>query len=81
MLENNHPFKIFKIDKCLDCGVTESILATNKHLLEKNGENIVDSRASIINSKIKNSTISRDCYIENSNLNNVIILILPENMN
>ena len=74
MLENNHHFKIFKIDKCLDCGVPESILATNKHLLKKNGENIVDSRASIINSKIKNSTISRDCYIENSNLNNVIML-------
>ena len=74
MLENNHHFKIFKIDKCLDCGVPESILATNKYLLEKIGQSIIDSRAKIINSKIKNCTISRECYIENSNLNNVIML-------
>ena len=74
MLENNHHFKIFKIDKCLDCGIPESILATNKYLLEKIGQSIIDSRAEIINSKIKNCTISRECYIENSNLNNVIML-------
>tara|TARA_B100001250_G_C19726914_1_gene756531 strand:+ start:419 stop:1279 length:861 start_codon:yes stop_codon:yes gene_type:complete len=74
MLDNNHNFKAFKVDKCLDCGVPESILATNKYLLEKNGQSMIDSRAEIINSKIKNCTISQDCYIENSHLNNVIML-------
>ena len=74
MLSKSHLFKAFEIDDCLDCGITETILSTNKILLNRYGDNIIDKSAKIINSTLKNCTISKDCYIENSSLDNVIIL-------
>jgi glucose-1-phosphate thymidylyltransferase len=74
MLSNHYRFEAFKIDKCLDCGIPDTILSTNKYLLELKGENKVDISSKIINSELINCTISKNCYIENSKLNNVIML-------
>ncbi len=74
MLENGYNFESFKIDECLDCGIPESILKTNKYLLQKLGKNVIHPTAKIINSNISNSTISKDCYIHDSTLNNVIVM-------
>ena len=74
MIDKGHIFNAFEIDKCLDCGITETLLSTNKILLEKKGGNSIHSSAIINDSNLKNCTISENCLINNSHLENVIVL-------
>jgi len=74
MLDNSHIFKALKIDACLDCGIPETMLSTNKILLERKGDNSIHSSAIINDSNLKNCTISENCLINNSQLENVIVL-------
>ena len=74
MLSNNHKFSALKIDDCLDCGIPDTFLSTNKILLEKRGENSVHQSSRVKNSILKNCTISPNCIIEDSKLENVIVL-------
>ncbi|MBT3251000.1 MAG: NTP transferase domain-containing protein [Candidatus Marinimicrobia bacterium] len=72
MLDNGEIFKTFKIDNWLDCGLKETLLTTNKYLL--NNENYISSDAHVESSNLKSCTIGNGCSIENSNLDNVIML-------
>ena len=74
MIENNHIFKSFNIDACLDCGIPQTLLSTNRILLEKENENALHPSVEIDKSKIIYCTISENCRIENSHLENVIML-------
>ncbi len=74
MIDKGHIFNAFEIDECLDCGIPETMLSTNKILLEKKGDNSIHSSAIINDSNLKNCTISENCLIKNSQLENVIVL-------
>ena len=74
MLDNGHQFKAFEIDAWLDCGIPETLLSTNHILLERRNDNDIHVNAIINNSQLTHCTISENCYIENSELNNVIML-------
>ena len=74
MLDNSHIFKALEIDACLDCGIPETMLSTNKILLERKGGNSIHSSAIINDSNLKNCTISENCLINNSHLENIIML-------
>lgn len=82
MVENNHVFKIAEVDNCLDCGIPQTMLETNKFLLRGNINKISQS-AEVINSNLKSSSISDNCKIKDSELNNVIMFENSEieNMN
>ena len=74
MIENNHIFKSLKIDACLDCGIPQTLLSTNRILLERMGENALHPSVKIDNSKLIHCTISENCRIDNSHLENIIML-------
>jgi len=74
MMDKEHRFNAFEIEACLDCGVPETLLATNKILLDRAGESSVQSSAVVNNSKLVHSTISEDCIVDNAQLENVIML-------
>lgn len=74
MLDNGHHFNTLEIEACLDCGIPETLLSTNRILLEQRNENNIHDSAIINNSHLFNCTISENCHIENSELNNVIML-------
>ena len=44
MLDSGHQFKALEIDSCLDCGIPETLLSTNRNLLELKNENIIHYR-------------------------------------
>ena len=74
MLQDGHPFIHKMIDNCLDCGISETLLETNKVLLERKNSNAIHKNAKIKNSILINTTIMENCIIDNSELNNVIVL-------
>ena len=74
MLENGHCFQALEIDACLDCGIPESLLSTNRILLKRRNDNDIHNTAIIKNSHLSHCTISKNCYIENSKMENVIML-------
>ena len=74
MINNNHKFTAFEIDNCLDCGIPETVFATNKKILSRGNLNSIDSSAIIENSKLEYCSISKDCVIIDSILHNVIML-------
>ena len=74
MINNHHKFSSFEIDACLDCGVPETVFSTNRILLGRQDLNSIDLSANIKNSKLKYCSISKDCLVVDSILNNVIML-------
>ena len=74
MIEKGHIFNAFEIDECLDCGIPETLLSTNKTLLTRIEGNSVHDSVVITNSQINNCTILENCQIEDSQLENVIVL-------
>ena len=74
MLDDGHQFGALEIDTCLDCGIPETLLSTNRVLLEQRNENIIHDSAIITNSKLSHCTISENCRVEGSKLVNVIML-------
>ena len=74
MIDKGHIFNAFEIDECLDCGIPETLLSTNKTILTRMADNSVHDSAVITNSQINNCTILENCKIENSHLENVIVL-------
>ena len=74
MLKNGHNFQAFNVEECLDCGIPDTLLSTNRKLLEQNGKSSIHSSANIVNSNLSNCTISENCRVENAGLENVIML-------
>ena len=71
MLSNSEKFLTSIIDNCLDCGIPETLLSTNKELLK---ENFIHTNSTVENSVLSNVTIMEDCTIIDAELENVIIL-------
>ena len=74
MINKGHIFKSFAIDACLDCGIPQTLLSTNRILLDRCGGNALHPSVKIDNSNLRHCTISENCLIENSHLENVIML-------
>ncbi|MBC8213303.1 MAG: nucleotidyltransferase family protein [Candidatus Marinimicrobia bacterium] len=74
MLDNGSVFVQHTIDNCLDCGIPETLLQTNRILLGRINQNSTHSESKIENSKLQFATISKGCLVENSTLENVIML-------
>ncbi len=74
MLDDGHKFVHQTIDGCLDCGIPETLLDTNRILLKRTDKNSIHSGCKIKNSDLQYTTTSEDCLIENSTLFNVIML-------
>lgn len=74
MIERGHIFNALKIDTCLDCGMPETICSSNKAMLQHRQENAIHPTAVVENSDLTNCSISENCSIINSELNNVIML-------
>ena len=67
MLLDGENFTTSKIDNCLDCGIPEALLATNKELLQ---ENFIHPNSTVLT----NVTIMEHCNIIDAELENVIML-------
>lgn len=74
MLENGYDFDFTKIENYMDCGIVETIMNSNKNILKRDQLNYISKESNVINSKLKYCSISDGCVIENSILNNVIVL-------
>ena len=74
MIERGHIFKVLEIDDCLDCGILDTMFSTNRTLLEQGSGNAIHPTAIVKNSTITNCTISENCSVINTQLNNVIML-------
>ena len=74
MLDRGINFNYTKIDNYLDCGIIKTILSANKKILGLKNLNYISKKSTIINSNIKYCSISAGCKVENSKLNNVILL-------
>jgi glucose-1-phosphate thymidylyltransferase len=71
MLSNGEKFSTSIIDNCLDCGIPETLLSTNKELLK---ENFIHTNSTVKNSILSSVTIMGNCTIIDAELENVIIL-------
>lgn len=74
MLHAGDKFSTFPVDRWLDCGTKESLLATNSYLLQKIGGNYVHPSAVIVDSTIQLSSVMEHCYVSNCKLENTIVL-------
>ena len=74
MIENDHIFNALEISTCLDCGIPETMCATNMTLLEQGNGNAIHPSAVVTNSDLTHCTISENCNINNTELTNVIML-------
>ncbi len=68
MLENGHEMRSFEIEEWLDCGKPETLLSTNRRLLELNGSGDVEEyrRRYPTAVFIPPVVVGADCEIENS---------------
>ena len=73
MLETGSIFTPFNISDWLDCGLYDTILATNKKLL-LNKNNVISPGTDITNSRINSCSVGDRCRVVNSTLDNVILL-------
>ena len=81
MIDEGHTFNSLEIDACLDCGIPDTILSSNRTLFDREGANAIHPLAVIENSDLTHCTISENCRVENSGLENVIMLPGSQIMN
>lgn len=74
MLQAGDEFRTFPVDRWLDCGTKESLLATNSYFLQKTGGDFVHPDATVVNSTLRLSTVMERCYISDCALDNTIVL-------
>ena len=74
MIERGHIINALEIPTCLDCGIPESMCATNMALLTQGSGNAIHPSAVVTNSDLTYCTISENCNVNNAKLTNVIML-------
>ena len=74
MLDKGSAFDFTMIDNYMDCGIVETMLIANKKILMGDQLSYISESSTVVNSNIKYCSISNGCSIENSDLNNVIVL-------
>ena len=87
MIQNGCKFRTAPVQKWLDCGLVETLLSTNAHILKRNAEVVPQFEGSevvgpchigknvvIKNSKVgPNVSVGDNCVIENSEISNAIL--------
>ena len=87
MIQGGCKFRTAPVQKWLDCGLVETLLSTNAHILKRNAEVVPQFECSVIiepchigkNVVIKNSkvgpnvSVGDNCVIENSEISNAIL--------
>lgn len=86
MIEKGHKFNTFQVDGWYDCGKSETLLATNKYVLQTKGTNrnikgntiidpvFISESATVIDSIIGPfTTISENCVVKESIIKNSIL--------
>ena len=74
MLENGATFRTETINGWYDCGTPETMLETNRYLLQKSGGSFIHPEAATGNSTIRNSSVMEGCVVQGSVLDNCIVL-------
>ncbi|UCH61720.1 MAG: nucleotidyltransferase family protein [Fidelibacterota bacterium] len=74
MVGQGERFHTYPVDRWLDCGTVETLLSTNRYLLEDLGGRFIDQEATVERSTIHSSSIMENCRVADSTLENCIIL-------
>ena len=74
MVSAGDEFTLKPIDNLLDCGVPQTLLATNRILFKRKGASRISGESQVIRSRISNCYISKGCLVESAALDNVIML-------
>jgi glucose-1-phosphate thymidylyltransferase len=74
MVEQGERFHTFQIEGWLDCGTQETLLETNKYLLEGLGGEFIHPDASVQQSTVRSSSIMENCIVKDSIIENSIVL-------
>ena len=87
MIQGGCKFRTAPVQKWLDCGLVETLLSTNAHILKRNAESVppfegsevigpchIGKNVVIKNSKVgPNVSVGDNCVIENSEISNAIL--------
>ena len=74
MLDAGANFRMESVGGWYDCGSPETLLATNRYLLQQQGESFIHPEATTSNSTIRNTSVMESCTVNNSIIDNSIIL-------
>ncbi len=74
MVQSGAVFRTHPVDGWLDCGTTGTLLATNRHLLQRRGGPFIHPEATIERSTVRSSSIMENCRVADSTLEGCIVL-------
>ena len=74
MVERGEIFRTHPVDRWLDCGTKETLLATNRHLLQDMGGRFIHTEATVERSTVRSSSVMEHCRVLDSVLDNCIVL-------
>lgn len=74
MVEQGERFLTYPVDRWLDCGTPETLLATNADLLEEMDGQFIHPEATVERSTVRFSSIMENCRVVDSTLENCIVL-------
>ncbi len=74
MVEQGERFLTFPVDRWLDCGTVETLLATNANLLEGMDGQFIHPEATVERSTVRSSSVMEHCRVVDSTLENCIVL-------
>ncbi len=74
MVEQGERFLTYPVDRWLDCGTPETLLATNADLLEDMDGRFIHPEATVERSTVRFSSIMENCRVVDSTLESCIVL-------
>ncbi len=74
MVERGEVFHVHTVDGWLDCGTPETLLSTNRHLLQALGGAYVHPDATVTGSTVRSSSVMAGCRVVESILDDCIVL-------
>jgi len=74
MVEQGERFLTYPVDRWLDCGTPETLLATNADLLEDMDGQFIHPEATVERSTVRSSSIMENCRVVDTILENCIVL-------
>lgn len=74
MLDAGANFRMETVGGWYDCGTPETLVATNRYLLQQLGESFIHAEATTKNSTIRHSSVMEGCTVTNSIIDNSILL-------
>ncbi|UCH64110.1 MAG: nucleotidyltransferase family protein [Fidelibacterota bacterium] len=74
MVGQGERFLTYPVDRWLDCGSLETLLSTNRHLLEDQGGQFIHPEAIVERSIVRLGSIMENCRVVDSTLDGCIVL-------